>query len=81
MSIANLYINYAVQLAQRNNPIIEMASRIAAAVNMLLNYQSNVKLNKYRHNLYEQQLRRMEGFLTQGSPYTQYRGTRVDRKF
>lgn len=74
------YFNLAVQAFQRNNPILELVNRINALVYMIVNYQSNVKLNKFRHNLYMQQLRRMEGFLSQASPYT-YRGNKIDRRF
>jgi hypothetical protein len=77
---ASVYINLAVQALQRNNPILELLARIQSTIDLVLNYQSNVKLNKYRHSLYQQQLKRMEGFLTTSSPYT-YRGNKMDRRF
>ncbi len=77
---ANVYVNLAIQMFQRSNPIGELVSRFYVVINMLLTYKSNVKLNKYRHSLYMQQLKRMEGFIVNGSPYT-YRGNKMDRKF
>ncbi len=77
---ATAYINLAIQAFQRSNPIHEVMGRINAVIHMLVNYQSDVKLNKFRHSLYEQQLKRMEGFLSQASPY-QYQGVKIDKKF
>lgn len=77
---ASVYINLAIQALQRSNPIGELVNSVQSVVYMLMNYNSNVKLNKYRHSLYMQQLRRMEGFLSQGSPYT-CRGEKMDRRF
>ncbi len=77
---ASTYFNLAVQAFQRNNPVLEVVNRVSILVYNIINYKSNVKLTKYRHNLYLQQLKRMEGFLSEASPY-QYRGGKMDRKF
>ncbi len=77
---ASVYLNLAIQAFQRSNPIGEMVESFHAFVSMILNYKSNAKLNRFRHNLYMQQLNRMEGFLTNSSPYT-HRGVKIDRKF
>ncbi len=73
--------NLAVQAFQRNNPILEMVARFQQLVYMIKNYNSNVKLNKFRHNLYMQQLHRMERFLSESSPYRVERGKKIDRRF
>lgn len=75
-----VYINLALQALRRSNPIQEIAQRIQAFVYTLFTHKSNVKLTKYRQSLYIQQLRRMEGFISQGSPY-RYRGEKMDRRF
>jgi hypothetical protein len=77
---ASVYFNLAKQALQRNNPVLDAINRIVSLITTVMTYNSNVKLNKYRHNLYIQQLRRMEGFISQGSPY-RYRGEKMDRRF
>lgn len=78
---ASVYFNLAIQALQRSNPIGELMDRLRDAIDLLLNYHSNIKLNRYRHSLYMQQLRRMEGFLTNSSPYSNARGVKIDRRF
>lgn len=75
-----VYLNFALRFFQRSNPLLELLDRASAIAGLLVNYTSTVKLNKYRHNLYVQQFRRMEGYLSQSSPY-QYRGQKMDRRF
>lgn len=75
---ASSYVNLAVQMFQRTNPLGEIVAAIQSFANLILNYNSTVKLNKFRHNLYVQQLRRMEGFLSQESPYE---GVKINRQF
>lgn len=65
---------------QRNNPILQLVARFEMTIQFMLNYRSNVKLNRFRHSLYMQQLQRMEGFIQSGSPY-QVRGEKIDRRF
>jgi len=74
------YVNMAVQLFQRSNPLTEILQRLNGIVAFISNYQSNIKLNKYRQSLYMQQLNRMEGYIATGSPY-QFRGEKIDRRF
>lgn len=77
---ATVYFNVAMQALQRNNPVLQVMASIQQALALIMNYKSNLRLNKYRQSLYMQQLRRMEGFITEGSPY-QHRGVKMDRKF
>jgi hypothetical protein len=76
---ASVYFNLARQALQRNNPVMEVVARLHMLFRMLMTYNSNVKLNKYRHSLYMQQLKRMEGFISHGSPYS-YKGGKMDRR-
>jgi hypothetical protein len=78
---ASVYLNLAIQAFQRSNPIGEMVDSFMSMVSMVINYKSNAKLNRFRHNLYMQQLNRMEGFLTNASPYASSKGVKIDRKF
>lgn len=80
MNTTMMYVNFALQIFQRSNPLLEVLTRLTAAIQFVVNYKSMVRLNRYRHGLYMQQLNRMEGFLAQGSPY-QYRGNKINRTF
>lgn len=75
-----MYFNYALQMMRQVNPVLEIWTRIQSIAQVLMTYNSSVKLNKFRHNLYMQQLYRMESFISQGSPYN-VRGTKMDRRF
>jgi hypothetical protein len=74
------FFNLTLQLLQRNNPIQQALEAVTAFINLVFNYQSDVKLNKFRQSLYMQQMRRMENYLSQASPY-QYQGNKIDRRF
>lgn len=75
-----LYLNFAIQLFQRNNPIEMVVASFQQWTHMLKNYNSNAKLNKFRHGMYVQQMKRMERYLSEGSPY-QHQGIKMDRRF
>jgi len=76
----NLY-HLLVSYFQRQNPVLMIVGQVQASLNFVMTYQSNVKLNRFRHSLYVQQLKRMEGFIAQGSPYEAGRGEKINRQF
>jgi hypothetical protein len=76
---SNFYLTIAVQMFQRSNPISQVTAAFHQVLYFLSTYRSNVKLNKFRHSLYVQQMQRMEGYL-QDTPQ-QYQGHKMDRKF
>jgi hypothetical protein len=74
------YFTMAKQAFQRSNPLSGIVPHLLQFWSLVVNYKSNVRLNQYRKSLYVQQLKRMESFLAEGSPY-QYRGKKMDRQF
>ncbi len=75
------YFSLAQSAFRRHNPLAEIVMQLVHFVNTWMNLKSDKKLNTYRHTMYMQQLKRMESFISQGSPYGYERGLKIDRKF
>jgi hypothetical protein len=75
-----LFVQMVIQAFERNNPGLAFITNIMELITFYMNYTSNQKLNRFRHMMYEQQMGRMEEFVSERSIY-HYRGNKMDRKF
>lgn len=75
-----LFFQMVMQSFERNNPILEFVDKVFGLIQFYMNYTSNQKLNQFRHMMYQQQMQRMQDFVSERSLY-HHRGNKMDRKF
>jgi hypothetical protein len=75
-----MYMKASQAFFSRNNPLDAIVKSITEGIDTLLNFNSKMKLIRYKFMLAQQQMNNMEHFVTEGSPY-EVKGHKIDRAY
>jgi len=80
MADTALLLKASQEFSTPNNPLEVMFKAVTEAVDFVLNYNSKLKLIRYKFMLAQQQMNNMEHFVSEGSPY-EVRGHKIDKAY
>lgn len=79
MANPQVLVQLSKNFLTRNNPLDLLFKQVMQAVDTVLNFQSQIKLMKFRYMLYRQQMQSIEKNLMAGAVAP--RGSKVDRRY
>ena len=80
MADAAFLLKASQEFLTRNNPLESILKAVSESIDFVMNYNSKLKLIRYKFMLAKQQMNTMEHFVSQGSPY-EVRGNKIDKAY